>query len=91
MPLIRSIESIPNGFRIETTRGGTHTFTRADIPANVLSRPIADVEAFANDWLETRFTPLGMFAAIKIRSVTPTLDARIKVANGPITEAMWGP
>ena len=88
MPLVRSIDILPDGIRIVTTRGGTHTLTSADIPAVVKRRSIAEVETFATDWLASRLTPLGMVAAIHITSITP-LVCQAMVSNDPIVDGWW--
>ncbi len=70
MPSIQSIDIGPDTITLVTEKG-TKTLTRADIPANVLNKPIATVETFANTWLATNEPDLLM--AIHIFALNPVL------------------
>lgn len=83
MPLIRSIDVLDDGFRIVTTRGGTHTFTSADIPPALLNKPLAQIEAAINTAIANKLSPLGMFGAAHLTSAVP-LNGEVTVANEPI-------
>lgn len=87
MPLVRSISATADGFVIVTSNQGTKTFTRALIPANVLSQPVATVEAWVNTWLSQNTT--GMVALVHITQLTPTLIAQVICANSQPPSNWW--
>ena len=88
MPAVRSIEILPDGWRVVTTRGGTHTITSDDIPVALRNRPLPQVEARANTFLANRLSPLGMFAAVHLTSVVP-LKGDLVVSNEPLVGEWW--
>lgn len=88
MPLVRSIDILADGISVVTTRGGTHTITSADIPANVKAQGISACEAAANTFLANRLGPLGMFVAVHIEQVAPLVCAAL-VSNDPVTGSWW--
>lgn len=87
MPPVRSITAIADGFVIVTTNQGTKTLTRDMIPANVLSQPVATVEAWVNAWLAQNIT--GMVALVHITQLTPTLIAQVICANSQPPANWW--
>lgn len=90
MPPVRSVSIAPDSLTIESIRG-TRTFTRADIPANVLAQPVDQIEAFVNAWLASHIDEMQVF--VHIFSVNPTLHWIFKfVAPGtPVLANWWSP
>lgn len=89
MPTIRLMDSPADSVTI-TTHKGTRTLTRADIPANVINKPIATIEGFVRQWLATNIPECQM--DVHITSVTPTLLWTFVAADPNITipPNWWG-
>ena len=88
MPLIQGIDILPDGFQVVFSNGAILRTTSTDIPANMKSKPIAQIEAWINNFLALRLSPRGMFAAVHIKSIAP-LNCDVVVANDPIPNEPW--
>lgn len=89
MPAIKSVRKIADGFEIVTTAQGIKTLTRDMIPANVLSQPVATVEAWVNAWLASNLT--GMIALVHIEQLSPTLIVDVICSNTQPSANWWQP
>lgn len=82
MPSLQSILLQPDSVTVVTKRG-TRTLTRADIPANVINKPLATIEAFANTWLTNNLPDFQ--AVVHIAAVNPQLDWLVLTADPGMT------
>lgn len=79
MPLIRSITKTADGFVVVRSNGQVLTVSSADVPANVKNKPVAQVEAWVNNWLDAN----NYNAVCRIHSIVP-LDIDIAIGNADV-------
>ena len=92
MPPVRSVVCSPDDVVIETAGLGTIHITRAMIPANVINKPVATIEAWFQTRLDTTLIVSGIqqfFAAVHIFQVNPTLIFTVTCSNDPISGTWW--
>lgn len=75
-----------NGIRLVTNRG-TFEITESTIPPNVFNKPIATVEAWANDWLATNLPP-PPYTALHIFSLSP-FRVTMYAGDDPPSATWW--
>lgn len=78
MPLVRSVEQLADGLRITTSTGRIVTVTSADVPANLLGRPLDELSAWATAWLQGR--NVAAFVQVTVLSIVP-LIVQIVIAD----------
>jgi len=88
MPPVVGVFGIADGFEILLPNAVIKRLQKADIPQNVINKPIADVEAWANAWLAANLD--GMDAYVHIDELTPELKIKVIVCNeGYVPPANW--
>lgn len=98
MPLIRSVESINDGFRIVKSDGTIITLTSTDLPKNVqhTNDPV-QYENYMNTWIDnaTKFTDVDsltqhiFYAKVHVYSVNPMVAIAIVSDNPIVVDGWW--